>query len=785
MSYKISLSVHQLVDSVLRGGDIDTRIFNSAAMIEGSRIHRYYQQKMGKEYLSEVFLHYQCSIDDFDVYIEGRADGIIIDKDEITIDEIKSCIGDIDEFHSKYEGWHLGQAKVYAFMYCVEKGYKSSNIVLTYISQEDKEIQHKHFYHFSFEELEFYFQNLLTQYLSVQKIFFNHKVDIRNLLNDIKFPYPKMNKYQDELIDFVFEIEKHSKNNALIEAPTGIGKTVSTLYPSLINLKKYDRIFYLTAKNSGKEIVKNTLNKFFKDSRKIKATIITAKEKICPMREVVCNPDECPFARNYYDKLSNLLLKCFDDKTTVYDANYFMKVASENIICPFEFQLDFSLLCDVVVGDYNYIFDPFVYLERYVDNGLSDSLLLLDEGHNLIDRVRGMYSISFGHSDIKKAKDSLKQVKNRSLKSNMTKIMKYLENYSLAISNGESIKVADFDNELFKLLNVFCDNYRSLSLNNHKLIKKDYKNCYMAINKFLKLYELMEGESFAIYYFKNINNNVTCNIMCTSPTKYINNITNRFKNSLIFSATLTPFEYYNEVFFNSSEKTITKAFDSPFNADQLCFNISPFLSIKYKDRMISIDNVVSQIVAFMTAKIGNYFVFVPSYEYLNLLKSKLFIDNAKIIYQEKEMNDQDKDKFVQSFEENSEQLTIGVCVLGGSFSESINLVGNRLIGVVVIGVGMPSISFENNEIKNYYESLGLDGFYYAYLIPGMKNVTQAVGRLIRSTTDRGGVLLIDSRYNYPNYKKLFRKEWKSYKIIRNDYDIINNLNIFYKKILNK
>ena len=786
MNYKLSLSVHDLVDFVLRTGDIDARIFNNATMLEGSRIHRYYQAKMDSNYISEMFLSYDFAYQEFDIHIEGRADGIIVHDDYVVVDEIKSCVGDIEEFHKKNESWHLGQAKVYGFLYCKKTHVNKIDIVLTYISQEDRNDIKKYFYSFTYEELEYFFNDLVNEYTSFQRLIFTHKNKVRTNLNEFKFPYKTLNLYQNDLINYVNDIENISKARALIEAPTGIGKTISVLYPSIKNLKKYDRIFYLTAKNSGKEIVNSTLINSCEANLHMKSIILTAKDKICPMKEVVCNPDSCPFAKNYFDKIRNALLDSFFIDDIVYNEEFIKEMSFKYEICPFEYQLDLSLFCDLIVGDYNYVFDPFVYLERYMDKDVSNTLLLVDEGHNLLDRCRNMYSVSFGIGDLIKAKKSLKKVKKQNIKNNINKIINYLTEIGENIDEYGILEVEEFDESFIKLLNKFHELYTQFSSLDSKSITREYKDLFNEINRLLKLYEIVANEVNFNKYFKKLNNeNVDVNIYCTSPTKYINSLTNKFKNSIIFSATLTPFNYYNELFFNNDNNTNVVAFDSPFDSSRLNLNISQDVSIKYKDRLNTLDAVISQIVAFISAKKGKYFVFVPSYEYLKLLKQKLNIESVDFIYQEKEMKEIDRKNFIANFTENSTNTKVGICVLGGSFSESINLVGENLIGVIVVGVGMPSVSYENNAVKNYYELIGLNGFYYAYVIPGMKNVIQSIGRLIRSKTDYGSVLLIDERYSQTNYKKLFRKEWKNIKIVKNDYEIIENLNIFYKKILNQ
>ena len=740
---------------------------------------------MNENYKSEVFLSFDCNFNEFEVHIEGRADGLIEQEDSVIVDEIKSCVGNLEDFHKRHENWHLGQAKVYAFMYCNEHKINDATVVLTYISQEDNNVTKKYFYNYNFKELEIYFYDLLFEYLDFEKLVIRHKIDVRKGIENLNFPFESFNTNQEDLIRFVNEVEKTNKARALIEAPTGIGKTISLLYPSLKNLKKYDRIFYLTAKNSGKEIVDSTVDKIIGGDLGLKTVILTAKDKICPQNDAVCNPEDCPYAREYYDKLRTSLLDAFYKEKTVYNIEFFKEVQEKFNICPFEFQLDLSMFCDVIVGDYNYIFDPFVYLQRYMENDLSNTLLLVDEGHNLLDRTRNMYSTSFGIEDINKAKKSLKHLQNQTIKNNLNKIKTFLSEITDYVDDNGILEVEAFEEKFIKMLSKFHELYTSLSAKDSKLITKEYKDLFNQINKFLKLCEIIYEENFFVKYFRVTEKDITVNIFCTLPTKYIDQILKRFKNSIIFSATLSPFKYYNELLFSGDETTMNAEFNSPFDPKRLNINISNNVSIKYKDRTATISKVASQIAAFISVKKGNYFVFVPSYEYINLLKDQLKIDGINFVYQEKEMKENDKRKFIDVFKQESENSNVGICVLGGSFSESINLVGESLIGVVIVGVGMPSISFENNAVKKYYDLIGLNGFYYAYIIPGMKNVIQSVGRLIRTASDYGSVLLIDERYKQINYKNLFRKERKNIKNIKNDYEIIENLNIFYKKILNQ
>lgn len=775
---EINLSVHFLVDVLLRKGDIDNRIFNKATMAEGTRIHAYYQKKAGNNYIAEYPLKISETYKGFVFNIEGRADGLIINDNEVIIDEIKSCVGDIDEFFEKNFEWHLGQAKVYAYMYMKDKNIDNIDISLTYISQIDRTTK-QHNYKFSYIQIKNFFFELLDRYLDFYRII-NDLHNKRNVsVVNLTFPYHKFRKGQDILVErasqYVINGEK-----CLIEASTGIGKTISLLYPHIKEFgDKIDKIFFATAKTSGQNIVKGTLDSLIFKGLKTKNIFITAKESLCPMKEKLCNPDKCPYARGYYNKIFNLLIKILSEEVNFYDKEYFENIAKEYEICPFETQLDVSTFCDIVVCDYNYIFDPFVYLERFVDADCSKFSLLIDEAHNLVSRGRAMYSCEISLENIKKVKKGLKKIKALKVKKALSSLEKSMEE-ELIIQDEDNRKVEYFNENFGKSLSrlvLACQDLMKESKIEIPTILKDF---YLEAKGFCKIYEWVD-DNFTLYLQKTYND-FLFKIFCVAPTKFISAIINKFHDVFCFSATLSPFPYYNQIIFNNNPDVLYETYPSPFKSKNFNLIINPFISLKYKDRTNSIDEICSCIDAFCHNHIGNYLLFVPSYEYISMLKSHLFIEDANIVFQFEKMKSEDKEKFLSSLIKNPKKTTICIAVLGGQFSESIDLKGDLLIGVIVLGVGFPKISFENDEIKKYYDEYCDAGFSYAYLYPGMNAVTQSVGRLIRAEDDIGSALLIDSRYLESRYQNLFKKEWSHYKIVSSPKDIYDNINNFYKNI---
>lgn len=784
MTIKLNISVHDLVDTILRSGDIDNRFFNLDTMNLGSKIHKYYQDKMGKDYYSEYFLSYTFNYENFDIYIQGRADGIIIKNDIVQIDEIKSSNKDLDEFYQENEEWHLGQAKVYGFLYGINNpNVKEINIRLTYISQFNLDIK-THDYKYRFEELSAFFYFLLDEYLSLQNLYYDH-VTKRNIeVENIPFPYNEYNKYQKDLINFINERLNIENEYSFIEAPTGIGKTISFLYASLKYIKKYNKIFYLTAKNSGKDTIKESVSDLNKYAKHLKTIIITSKEKLCMLDQPICNPEECPFARKYYNKLNEILRNEFLSDRQCYDNEYFLDTANKYEICPFEFQLDLSKYCDVLAMDYNYVFDPFVYLDRYISDEKNNYLLLIDEAHNLIDRSRNMYSASIDLNQFLRLHKYDKKLPKK-VKNNLVNIIEYMQ---IVKSYKNNDGLYELENKFINFLTRFESHYQQMLDKDYKKISQIYKDTYLNVHRFLKNSNYLENfKGFKIYYSK-YKDNIYIKILCISPNLFIKEKTNKFLNTLFFSATLTPFDYFRKVLLGDNLKYKELSFETPFDEKRLNFIIARNISVKYKDRVSSLNNVLSLVLTFVSIKKGNYIIYCPSYEYVDLLTSKIdFIDSnkIKIFIQKANMKEYEKVEFINEFKKEENLSKVGICVLGGSFSESINLIGDKLIGVCIIGVGLPSFNFENSLINEFYENEFKQGYDFTYLIPGMINVIQAVGRLIRTKDDYGSVLLIDDRFLTKKYLNLFKKEWLNYKTVINQNDVINYVNYFYKTLTNK
>ncbi len=778
MEKSLCLSVHQLVDFLLRSGDIDNRVFNRSSMSEGSRLHSEYQGRQSSNYMSEYPLAVSLNIDEIDILLEGRADGIIKKSDgSYVIDEIKTTVEDLKIFHEQNLEWHLGQAKCYAYMFAKSNDLEYISIKLTYIRQGKEKEQFIDSYYCNYLELEQFVFDLINDYLEFYNIIFQKQEKRNQSIESLAFPFNKYRQGQRELAKYCYASAKKGKR-LFVEAPTGIGKTMSTIFPFIKAMRddEKSKIFYLTAKTPGKEAAHQALKLLKEKGLSLSDIIITAKDKICFCKGQSCNPDECPYAKGYYDKIQTVLryaILTYDD----FDLALITRIAYENQICPFEFELDLSLFMDVIVCDYNYLFDPISYMKRYFDEDSSHFLALVDEAHNLVDRSRDMYSSSLSYESFKEARKSVKHSKLHKLKLALSKMNKMFKEYLDDEEDGNHI-LENFDDYTYKTIASFITTMQDINKNDNKEMSKELLSFYLDVNRFARILEFV-NDNYLLYVQKE-KDNIILNISCLDASIYLRSCLKALKGAVLFSATLSPLDYFVNT-LGGEEKDARLVLPSPFPKENLKIIIAPNVSIRYKKRDTSYQKVADYISSFVKNKIGNYFIFLPSYEYLHNLMPFISIEDADIFEQDREMSDEEKEAFLLNFKPNPEKTALGFVIVGGAFGEGIDLVSDRLIGAVIVGIGMPKINFVSDQIDKYFDEQGLSGYNYAYLNPGMNKIMQALGRVIRSEEDKGAVLLIDERYLTNEYRDLFKAEWREYEVVFTPKEVSDICKEFFNK----
>ena len=778
MEKYLTLSVHQLVDFLLRTGDIDNRVFNRSSMTEGSRLHSVYQAKQSSNYLAEFPLKMSFNVDEVNIVLEGRADGIIKRSEtEYVIDEIKTTVEDLQVFHDDNLEWHLGQAKCYAYMFAKQTNLEFIGVKLTYIRQGKEKEQLIDSYVFNVLELEQFVVKLLNEYLAFYNIIFNKIAKRNESIESLKFPFNKFRQGQRDLAKYTYAMAK-KRGRLFAEAPTGIGKTISTVFPFVKALKDDDnsKIFYLTAKTSGREAAHQAIKLLKENGLSLGDIMITAKDKICFCKGQACNPEECPYANGYYNKIQTVLryaILNYDD----FDLQTITQLAYDNQICPFELELDLSLFMDVIICDYNYVFDPISYMKRYFDEDTSSFLVLVDEAHNLVDRSRDMYSASLSYKQFLEARKSVCHSKLHKLKLALSKMSKMFKEYLVNPKDGNYI-LDEFYDYTYKTISSFITTMQDINKNDNKEMSKELLEFYLEVNRFSKILEFYNDHF--ICYYEIIKDELILHVACLDASSFLHSSLRRLRGSVLFSATLSPIEYYVDMLGGKKEDA-QLILPSPFPVDNLKVIIAPKVSIRYKNRDSSYQQVADYIKAFVENKVGNYFIFLPSYEYLTNLMPYIDMEDVDVFEQDRGMSDEEKEEFLTNFKPNPERTTLGFVIVGGAFGEGIDLVSDRLIGAIIVGIGMPKINFVSDQIMKYYDAREQSGYNYAYLNPGMNKVMQALGRVIRSETDRGAVLLIDERYLTNDYRDLFKSEWRKYEVAFSPKEVSDILQDFFIK----
>ena len=787
---RISLSVHALVDLILRKGSIDNRVFNNLTMEEGTRLHKWYQSQQESSYYPEYYLKYDFTIDHFILSMEGRADGVIIlPDDNITIDEIKTTNADIKEFYESQKEWHLGQAQFYAYMYMVNHNLDTIKVQLTYISQEDKRKIEQYLFIYTKQELEDIIYDYLNRYLYYLKVVEEMKSERQISIKSLEFPYSTLREGQQKLMDFVDEAIS-TRQIGFCEAKTGIGKTISTLYPSIKKLESenLEKIFYLTSKNSIKEVVFNTMRLIGARGGKLKTVILTSKEHICPNSSGKrhCNPDECPFAKDYYSKAQDIIIQAYKEQD-LFREDDILKYALANDICPFELQLDMLNYADVIVGDYNYLFDPTAKLARFFESySINPFILLIDEAHNLPDRVRAMFSSEISIFDCEYVLKVLLKEKGKKVSKvydDIARLESFIKKQKKVVNSTEFIEIEEANqvpDEMIDILNEFIADSRKY-MKKKKKLSDAFLDFYYLAQQFLALPIADKRWAYYFTFDSEAENCLSFSISCLDSRPLIKQGYEAFQGGVCFSATLTPKDYFIDI-LGGDKDSLSLYLPSPFEEKNLLVMVNPFISTKYKDRDSSIEKIVSNIDALISGKVGNYFIFFPSFEYMNKV-IPYFIDREDIdvFYQNNNMKEEERKAFLERFHANPKFTTLGFIVLGGIFSEGIDLVDDRLIGAVIVSVGLPKINYISSKMQKYFAEDAPDiGYAYAYTYPGINRVFQAAGRVIRSEEDRGVILYIDTRYSYKIYKNNLESMYSSIKQVGSALSIYDEVNKFWK-----
>lgn len=761
----IKISVRNLVEFVMRGGDLDNRHTSGAekdAMQAGSRIHRKIQRRMGAGYRAEVAMKHAVEEEGYRILIEGRADGIIEDAGGVTVDEIKGVYLDLAKMEAPV-GVHLAQALCYGYIYGYDHHLDQIGIQITYCNIETEEIR-RFREERSWEELETWFQGLIHEYTKWAKYLYRHGLRRDESLKELQFPY-EYREGQKELAVSVYRALSRGKN-LFIQAPTGIGKTLSAVFPALkaVGEGYGEKLFYLTAKTITRSVAEECFALLREHNLYFSTVTITAKEKLCPLERVECNPDACLYAKGHYDRVNDAVFDIIHAETGI-TRETILKYAGVHQVCPFEFCLDVSNWVDGIICDYNYVFDPNVRLKRYFSEGVSgEYLFLADEAHNLVGRAREMFSAEM-------IKEELLTVK-RIVKDRSPKLARALERCNKNLlelkRECESFRVLEEVNLFAANLMAMYGEFEIFMEEEKEFPDRDIVlDLYFEVRHFLNMFEGLD-DHYQIYTELARDGQFRLRLFCVDPSKCLADSLEKGRGCVFFSATLLPIRYYKKLLSGNEEDYAVYA-HSPFEKKNRMILIASDVSSRYTRRnQNEYRKIVDYIAAVAGSHKGNYMVFFPSYQYMEAVERILmecFDGTFAWEMQESHMDEGARERFLGLFEEERERSFVGLCVLGGIFSEGIDLKDKRLEGAVIVGTGIPMVCTEQEILKGYFDRQGINGFDYAYQYPGMNKVMQAAGRVIRTASDQGIILLLDDRFLKPDYQELFPREWSEYGIV--------------------
>ncbi len=778
---EIKLSVRTLVEFLMRSGDLDNRFTGRDRLADGARLHRKLQKSYGKDDRSEVFFRHTTELDELTFTVIGRADGVLNKDGRLTIDEIKTTTLPLEELEADGCSVHWAQAKCYAFMLATQDGLAEIDVQLTYVNADTEETR-IFLRVFPFDELCAFFEALVQSYLDWARMSAAWSKLRDASIRTLRFPFAQYRAGQRALTAAAYRAFRDEKR-LFAQAPTGIGKTMSALFPAVKALGEgmCEKLFYLTAKTITRAVAREALFRLREGGLQLKSVTLTAKEKICFLDTPSCTPESCPYAKGHFNRVNAALRELVeqnDDITREVVEQY----AQRHTVCPFELSLDATLWADAIICDYNYAFDPRVYLKRFFaqEDAFCDCVFLVDEAHNLVDRAREMFSAQLSRRAFSRIKRALGKTAPR-LTKRLTAVLKAFAALGEQCPDGCQMAVQD---ALCDGLYHACEHAASELegwLKEHDRthdMHEDILQLYFDCLAFGRTAELFDSRYVTLIDTSDHDERVK--LLCIDPSFLLDKALARARGAVLFSATLTPLDYFKEILGGRGQDDTLKL-PSPFDPDNLRLLLCSGVSTAYRDRAGSYHQVAEVIAGAVQGRQGNYMVYFPSYSYLGQvygLFCSLCPDTATLV-QRQGMTEPEREEFLARFEEQSEQTLVGFAVMGGVFSEGVDLRGERLIGTVIVGVGLAQLNPEQDIVRDYYAQENGMGFEYAYMYPGMNKVLQAAGRVIRGEHDRGVVVLIDRRFARQDYLALFPTHWHGCLEAKNAAQIARSVKEFW------
>ncbi|MGE5550032.1 MAG: helicase C-terminal domain-containing protein [Bacteroidota bacterium] len=781
----LTVSVKSLLDILYHPKDLGVTVAPAERAQEGTSGHQLVASSRPPGYRTEVPIEHVYESRGYRLLVRGRIDGIFDpdpdtdpDPDSPSVPDSRLVTHDarrliVEEIKTTYlpltdlflEKWpaHAAQLRLYLHFVMATNPEKKVAGRLTYVNLDD--LSERSFsLVISPEEGRAFFTSLAEAFIEHHRALDDWRAVRDESLLAWGFPFPERREGQDELMETVAAAIA-GERDLFAEAATGIGKTVAVLHPALKGLAaggRYSRVFFLTAKTSGKEILRKTLTQAKEGGLRLRTVFIEAKERVCLHPEAECGPAECPCARDYFARaaavLPDLLVRELIAPETV------LETARRERLCPFELSLDLALRCDLIVGDYNYVFDPNVFLKRFFGpGGRRDSLFLVDEAHNLVQRGREMYSASLNAADLERLAEELGGL-DPGLVRECETVGTYFAGWAreMAAEGRRGLLLGRLPEMLPPTLERLAGALdRVFARRPPAMLLRRWRDFYLDLLHLLRVAE-NTGKDYAVYAKTLEGGGVTLRLLCLNPGPLLRKRLDHGRSAVFFSATLSPFDYFRDL-LGGRRDALHCRLTSPFPQENRLYLHVPGIDTRYRAREETAWALAQVAVAMATARTGNYLMFFPSYGYLNAVRPlvvEILQGRAAVHVQYPSMRDEQKRRFLEMLTAtDTGRSNLGLAVLGGLFGEGIDLPGERLIGVCLVGPGLPMVSEEQELIRSYFQERNEAGFLYAYLIPGLIRVIQSAGRVFRTPEDRGVVILVDDRFRHEAYRDLLPPDW--------------------------
>ncbi|RZT23963.1 ATP-dependent DNA helicase [Fictibacillus sp. BK138] len=759
MPQSVKISVRSLVEYVFRSGSIESGFKTTSSLIEGTKAHQTIQKTYGEKDAAEVFLQMSYAFEEIDYIVEGRCDGLLQEEDLVTIDEIKSTAKQLDDIKKDSYPVHWAQVKCYAYMYLKKEEKDEVKVQLTYVQVESGE-QKRFQETCTLPELEEFVLHIVKSYAPYAKLRLENLRQRNASIRELPFPFDHYRNGQRNFAGAVYKTIA-DKKTLFANAPTGTGKTISTLFPAVKALgeEKAEKIFYLTAKTLNRKNAEEALQLMNEKGLFFQSVTITAKDKVCFKEETRCDSSYCEFADGYFDRINSAVLDIIKNET-IMNRDVISQYAQKHKVCPFEFSIDLAYAADGVICDYNYVFDPRVSFKRLFEEQKKKTILLMDEAHNLVDRARSMYSAELQKSAFLQLSREYKGKNER-----LWRTAKAVNDEMLKLKkeHGEKqVAVQELPIDFISCLDDFLVQAEQLLASGES--DEQLLEAYFAALQMVKISDFYD-ERF-VTFIDVLKSEVVVRLFCMDPSQLLFQTGKKYGSRIFFSATLSPLSYFMEMLGGGEEDYVIRM-PSPYEKEQLDVFIQP-LSTRFRDREKSIEPIKEMIMDLVNKRPGNYLVFFPSYRYMTDVVDRLLEEDPAFhpIVQHPAMSEEEREKFLANFDTAGEQSLVGFAVMGGIFSEGIDLKGDRLTGAVIIGVGLPQVGLERDTMKDYFQSAGKNGYDFAYVYPGMNKVLQAGGRVIRSEEDRGTLVLVDDRFLSRKYVEMLPEEWRDFVVLK-------------------